>query len=158
VALDLQEKWLSTRSAREGRKCAIDLEDVIFVDAKGDACSCKWLGRRGSPRQPPHMKHFLESLQEKQRQLSKETQACQSNPNSEPRSQHLKCPESRRRHLSDLKDEALVTAAVSGNSAAFEILFARYHQKMFTWPSAAFRNAEDAEDAVQQAFQQHLYI
>jgi hypothetical protein len=37
-----------------------------------------------------YMKHFLESLQEKQRQLSKETQACQSNPNSEHRSQQLK--------------------------------------------------------------------
>ena len=90
-ALDLQEKWLSTRSAREGRKCAIDLEDVIFVDAKGE-CVLLQMASEGAVLRASrlYMKHFLESLQEKQRQLSKETQACQSNPNSEHRSQQLK--------------------------------------------------------------------
>jgi RNA polymerase sigma-70 factor (ECF subfamily) len=57
-------------------------------------------------------------------------------------------------NLSDLKDEVLVTETVRGNSAAFEILFARYHQKMFHVALSRLQNAEDAEDAVQQAFQQ----
>ena len=35
-AADLKERWESTRSTREGRKCTIDLEDVISVDAVGE--------------------------------------------------------------------------------------------------------------------------
>lgn len=35
-AEDLKEKWEATRSTREGRRCAIDLEDVAFVDCKGE--------------------------------------------------------------------------------------------------------------------------
>jgi hypothetical protein len=35
-AFDLRERWESTRNAREGRKCTIDLEDVISVDAVGE--------------------------------------------------------------------------------------------------------------------------
>ena len=34
-AADLKERWESTRSTRKGRKCTIDLEDVISVDAQG---------------------------------------------------------------------------------------------------------------------------
>jgi len=52
------------------------------------------------------------------------------------------------------KDEVLVAEAVSGNSAAFETLFERYHQKMFHVALSRLQNAEDAEDAVQQTFQQ----
>jgi RNA polymerase sigma-70 factor (ECF subfamily) len=52
------------------------------------------------------------------------------------------------------KDEVLVAEAVRGNSAAFEILFERYHQKMFHVALSRLQNAEDAEDAVQQTFQQ----
>ena len=57
-------------------------------------------------------------------------------------------------NLSDQKDEVLVTEAVRGNSTAFEILFERYQQKMFRVALSRLQNAEDAEDAVQQAFQQ----
>jgi anti-anti-sigma regulatory factor len=90
-ALDLQEKWLSTRSAREGRKCAVDLEDVIFVDAKGE-CVLLQMASEGAVLRASrvYMKHFLESLKEKQRQIPKETQPCQSQPNSERPSQQLK--------------------------------------------------------------------
>ena len=90
-ALDLQEKWLSTRSAREGRKCAVDLEDVIFVDAKGE-CVLLQMASEGAVLRASrlYMKHFLESLKEKQRQISEETQACQSQPNSEHSSQQSK--------------------------------------------------------------------
>jgi hypothetical protein len=90
-ALDLQEKWLSTRSAREGRKCAVDLEDVVFVDRKGE-CVLLQMASEGAVLRASrvYMKHVLESLKEQQRQMSKETQACQSNPESEHRSQSSK--------------------------------------------------------------------
>ena len=52
------------------------------------------------------------------------------------------------------KDEALVAEATRGNNAAFETLFERYHQKMFRVALSRLQNAEDAEDAVQQTFQQ----
>lgn len=90
-ALDLQEKWLSTRSAREGRKCAVDLEDVVFVDAKGECVLLQMVSEGAVLRASRlYMKHFLESLKEKQRQISKETQPCQSNPNLEIPSQPSK--------------------------------------------------------------------
>src|SRR5882757_9037123 len=54
----------------------------------------------------------------------------------------------------NLKDEALVAQAVRGNSSAFDTLFQRYQQKMFHVALSRLQNAEDAEDAVQQAFQQ----
>jgi anti-anti-sigma regulatory factor len=35
-AADLKEQWEKTRSTRKGRQCAIDLEDVAFVDGEGE--------------------------------------------------------------------------------------------------------------------------
>lgn len=55
---------------------------------------------------------------------------------------------------SSAKDETLVAEVVRGNSAAFETLFQRYQQKMFHVALSRLQNAEDAEDAVQQTFQQ----
>lgn len=54
----------------------------------------------------------------------------------------------------DAKDEVLVAEAVRGSGAAFEILFRRYQQKMFHVALSRLQNTEDAEDAVQLAFQQ----
>ncbi len=54
----------------------------------------------------------------------------------------------------NVKDETLVAEAVRGSSAAFEILFRRYRQKMFHIALSRLQNTEDAEDAVQLAFQQ----
>jgi len=54
----------------------------------------------------------------------------------------------------NVKDETLVAEAVRGNSAAFETLFQRYQQKMFHVALSRLQNPEDAEDAVQQTFQQ----
>ena len=54
----------------------------------------------------------------------------------------------------NVNDETLVAQAVRGSSAAFETLFQRYHQKMFHVALSRLQNQEDAEDAVQQAFQQ----
>ena len=33
---DLKERWESTRSTRKGRRCIVDLEDVISVDTQGE--------------------------------------------------------------------------------------------------------------------------
>ena len=54
----------------------------------------------------------------------------------------------------DTKDEALVAEAVRGSSFAFEALFERYKQKMFHVALSRLQNTQDAEDAVQQTFQQ----
>jgi hypothetical protein len=36
-AADLKEKWLQSRSTRVGRKCVVDLEDVMTVDKTGES-------------------------------------------------------------------------------------------------------------------------
>jgi RNA polymerase sigma-70 factor (ECF subfamily) len=54
----------------------------------------------------------------------------------------------------NVKDETLVAEAIRGSSAAFEALFQRYYQKMFHVALSRLQNPEDAEDAVQQTFQQ----
>ena len=92
-ALDLQEKWLSTRSTREGRKCAVDLEDVISVDCKGERVLLQMASEGAMLRASrAYMKHVLESLKEQQRQISKETHECNSKPKAEHRTQPSKTP------------------------------------------------------------------
>ncbi|HET6933052.1 MAG TPA: hypothetical protein VFI45_22195 [Candidatus Acidoferrum sp.] len=87
-AQDLHEKWLSTRSTREGRRCAVNLEDVIFVDAKGE-CVLLQMASEGAVLRAnrAYMKHVLESLKQQQRQISKETQPCQLKSKAEHQSQ-----------------------------------------------------------------------
>jgi RNA polymerase sigma-70 factor (ECF subfamily) len=53
-----------------------------------------------------------------------------------------------------VKDETLVAEALRGSSDAFETLFRRYQQRMFHVALIRLQNTQDAEDAVQQAFQQ----
>ena len=36
-AVDLREMWEQTRNSRTGRKCVVDLEDVISVDQIGES-------------------------------------------------------------------------------------------------------------------------
>ena len=55
--------------------------------------------------------------------------------------------------LGQQRDEALVKEAISGSQAAFGVLFKRYEQRMFRMALRILRNWEDAEDAVQQAFE-----
>jgi RNA polymerase sigma-70 factor (ECF subfamily) len=55
--------------------------------------------------------------------------------------------------LLEKPDNRLVNEAVSGSSSAFEILFERYQRKMFRVALRLLRNREDAEDAVQEAFE-----
>ena len=90
-ALDLREKWLSTRSTREGRKCAVNLDDVVFVDGKGESVLLE-MAEEGAVLRAnrAYMKHVLESLKEQQQQILKETQKCQSKPVMEQPSQPSK--------------------------------------------------------------------
>ena len=57
------------------------------------------------------------------------------------------------REQNKARDEQLVTAAIRGSDAAFGMLFERYERRMFHLALKLLRNREDAEDAVQQAFQ-----
>jgi anti-anti-sigma regulatory factor len=62
-AADLKERWESTRSTREGRKCTIDLEDVISVDAAGEDVLLEMVAEGAAVRATrAYMKHILESL------------------------------------------------------------------------------------------------
>jgi ABC-type transporter Mla MlaB component len=63
-AADLKERWESTRSAREGRKCTIDLEDVTSVDAVGEDVLLE-MAREGAVLMATraYMKDILQSLQ-----------------------------------------------------------------------------------------------
>ena len=62
-AADLKERWESTRSTREGRKCTIDLEDVISVDAVGEDV-LRDMAAEGAVlfATRAYMKHILQSL------------------------------------------------------------------------------------------------
>jgi RNA polymerase sigma-70 factor (ECF subfamily) len=51
------------------------------------------------------------------------------------------------------QDEVLVKEAIGGSDTAFGILFQRYEQRMFRIALRILHNWEDAEDAVQQAFE-----
>ena len=55
--------------------------------------------------------------------------------------------------LSQQRDEVLVKEAASGCAAALGVLFERYEQRMLRITLRILRNWEDAEDAVQQAFE-----
>jgi ABC-type transporter Mla MlaB component len=63
-AADLKERWESTRSTREGRKCTVDLEDVISVDTEGENILLEMLTEGAEFfAKRAYMKHILKSLQ-----------------------------------------------------------------------------------------------
>jgi anti-anti-sigma regulatory factor len=63
-AADLKERWESARSTRNGRKCTIDLEDVISVDTQGERVLLEMLTEGAALfATRAYMKHILESLQ-----------------------------------------------------------------------------------------------
>jgi len=63
-AADLKERWESTRSTREGRKCTIDLEDVLSVGAGGEEVLREMVSEGAElVATRAYMKHILESLQ-----------------------------------------------------------------------------------------------
>ena len=62
-AADLKEKWESSRSTREGRKCTIDLEDVTSVDTRGEAVLLEMVTEGAALfASRAYMKHIVESL------------------------------------------------------------------------------------------------
>lgn len=67
-AVDLKEKWESTNSTRVGRKCTVDLEDVICVDSKGESALLE-MAAEGTAlvASRAYMRHILESLNERQK-------------------------------------------------------------------------------------------
>jgi hypothetical protein len=62
-AEDLRERWEGSRSTREGRRCAVDLDDVLSVDQKGESV-LREMVTEGAVFQASrlYMKHLLESL------------------------------------------------------------------------------------------------
>lgn len=67
-AQDLKHQWESTRNSREGRRCAVDLEDVTCVDGKGEAVLLEMVTEGAVfAASRVYMKHVLETLKEHQR-------------------------------------------------------------------------------------------
>jgi anti-anti-sigma regulatory factor len=66
-ASDLKKRWEKSRSEREGRKCAIDLEDVTCVDKQGEQILAE-MAHEGARliASRAYMKHLLESLNQRQ--------------------------------------------------------------------------------------------
>lgn len=67
-ATDLKERWETTRGMREGRRCAVDLEDVNCVDTQGESVLLE-MATEGAVflASRAYMKHVLESLSEHQK-------------------------------------------------------------------------------------------
>lgn len=62
-AADLKERWESARSTRKGRRCTINLEDVISVDAQGEDVLLEMVTEGAALfASRAYMKHILESL------------------------------------------------------------------------------------------------
>jgi len=62
-AVDLKERWESTRSTRPGRMCTVDLEDVISVDTQGENVLLEMLTEGAEMLATrAYMKHILQSL------------------------------------------------------------------------------------------------
>jgi len=62
-AADLKERWESTRSTRIGRKCTVDLEDVISVDTQGEGVLLEMVTEGAALfATRAYMKHIVESL------------------------------------------------------------------------------------------------
>lgn len=64
-ATDVAQQWATTRSTRQGRRCVVDVDDVVSVDDKGEQLllemmseGCQVAARR------VYMRHLLESLNE----------------------------------------------------------------------------------------------
>lgn len=64
-AVELKEQWERTKSTRAGRKCEINLEDVIFVDRNGESMLLEMMAEGAVLiASRVYMKDRLESLNE----------------------------------------------------------------------------------------------
>lgn len=64
-ATDVAQQWATTRSTRQGRRCVVDVDDVVSVDEKGEQLllemmseGCQVIAHR------VYIRHLLESLEE----------------------------------------------------------------------------------------------
>jgi hypothetical protein len=65
---DLKEQWQRSRSTREGRRCVVDLEDVISVGEKGERVLLEMVAEGAVfHTRRLYMKHLLESLHKQPR-------------------------------------------------------------------------------------------
>ena len=67
-AIDLKKNWEDSKHARKGRRCAIDLKDVISVDDVGEDVLVE-MASEGAEliASRAYMKHVLGSLRERQK-------------------------------------------------------------------------------------------
>jgi len=62
-AVDFGRKWTETQHARQGRKCVVNLEDVICVDSEGEKVLQQILREDAQVIvSRAYMKHVIESL------------------------------------------------------------------------------------------------
>jgi ABC-type transporter Mla MlaB component len=62
-AVDLGRKWTETKNARQGRKCVVNLEDVVSVDSEGEKVLQQILTEGAQViASRAYMKHVIESL------------------------------------------------------------------------------------------------
>jgi hypothetical protein len=70
-AEDLNEKWNETRRAREGRKCIVDLEDVLSIDKRGESALIQMINEGASlVATRAYMKDLLARLQDKRDEIT----------------------------------------------------------------------------------------
>jgi len=67
-AMDLRELWATTKATRFGRKCMVDLEDVVCVDSQGESTLLSMVAEGAALiASRVYMKHILESLNQLQK-------------------------------------------------------------------------------------------
>jgi ABC-type transporter Mla MlaB component len=67
-AVDLNDQWESTKSTRVGRRCTVDLEDVVCVDSQGESTLLRMVAEGAAlVASRAYMKHILESLNQLQK-------------------------------------------------------------------------------------------
>jgi anti-anti-sigma regulatory factor len=73
-AEDLKEKWNETHRAREGRKCIVDLEDVLSIDKRGESTLIQMITEGASlVATRAYMKDLLARLQENRDETTEST-------------------------------------------------------------------------------------
>jgi len=83
-ALDLQEKWLSTKSTREGASARSISKTLSPSTGMANACSFRWPRKERLSAQPGLHEARFGIVEGQHRQISKETQPCGSKPEAEP--------------------------------------------------------------------------
>jgi len=76
-AMDFGLKWRETRNARQGRKCVVNLEDVVCVDSEGERVLRQILKEDVQVIvSRAYMKHVVESLSARDHDRSQDHVDC----------------------------------------------------------------------------------